>query len=278
VPPTTLKIENATTTGVQTLYHYQKYDEQHLIDLLKTRSIYCSNLGNLNDPWDSTFAFRIDDYESAAGTAEALIATAQPSRHGPEYDRMMDRRLAENPGLLRSVIDNLTQIVEAHNIESRRIYCLTLVVTSTLMWSHYSENHKGLCLEFAVKPDNVFATAFKVIYKEEFIPFELYQQDSASFLPFLVKAECWKYEEEYRLFLRVHDPSAPYPFPEHMRVEDNRIRLPEGSLASIVVGCLTPEHHAVRVRDLIAEHWPEVKLKRMFRHRYKYELEVREVD
>src|ERR1039458_3080564 len=29
----------------------------------------------------------------------------------------------------------------------RRIYCLTPDPCSTLMWSHYAENHRGICLE-----------------------------------------------------------------------------------------------------------------------------------
>jgi hypothetical protein len=35
-------------------------------------------------------------------------------------------------------------------LAERRIYCLTPKADSTLMWSHYADNHCGVCLEFSV--------------------------------------------------------------------------------------------------------------------------------
>jgi len=273
-----LKITNAWLDGVKTFYHYQKYDRGHLVDLLKTRRAFCSNLGNLNDPWDCRFSFKIDDSESARRTIASLKHTAIPSPQGPEHDRFMDEMLGDGPELLKLTTHMVAEHLHADNVKTRRIYCLTRVVTSTLMWSHYAQNHKGIALEFAVKPDNVFATAFKVFYEEEFLPFELYRGEDLALLPFLIKAFCWRYEEEYRLFLRIHEPDAPHPFPECMHVEDDRFKLPSDSLTAIVLGCQMSEETAIEIQQLRAEYWPEVHIKRMFRHRDRYELELRDFD
>jgi len=36
----------------------------------------------------------------------------------------------------------------AENLALRRFYCLTPFADNTLMWSHYADNHRGICLEF----------------------------------------------------------------------------------------------------------------------------------
>jgi hypothetical protein len=273
-----LKITNALDDSIKTLYHYQKYDKVHLIDVLQTRRAFCSNLGNINDPWDCTISFKIDTPESVMRTVSALKKTAIPSKHGPHIDRFMDEALGNDPRLLKIATDMTAESLQADNVQWRRLYCLTPCITSTLMWSHYAENHKGIGLEFAVKPDNVFATAFKVFYEEEFLPFELYRAEGLALLPFLIKAHCWRYEEEYRLFLRIHEPDALHPFPDCMHVEDDRFKLPADSLAAIVLGCRTPNETAIEIQQLVAEHWPEVRLKKMFQHRDRYELEIRDFD
>lgn len=93
-----------------------------------------------------------------------------------------------------------------------------------------------------------------------------------------MKAACWDYEEEYRLFLRVPDPTALYPFPEVMHVVDNRFKLPEDSLAAIVLGCCTPREVGIRIQELIAEYWPSVRMKKMVKKHDHYVLEVRDFD
>lgn len=267
------KLTKAIEEGVDTLYHYQRYNEEHIIDLLKNRRIFCSNLGNLNDPWDCRFCFKIDDPQSASRAIATFRQVARPSGKGPDYDRIMDEEL-ENPEMLRKVTGETVDALEAHNVQWRRIYCLTRDPCSTLMWSHYAENHKGICIEFAVSPNNVFATALKVLYKKELLPSTICEHTETALLPFFVKAECWSYEEEYRLFLRIHDANAPHPVREDMRVIDDKLLISEGSLTSIIIGCHTPHEIGVRIRQIADEFWPSVKVKQMHRHHDKYQLEI----
>ena len=131
---------------------------------------------------------------------------------------------------------------------------------------------------FRSKPDNVFATAFKVIYEEDFISGELFSDADAAFLPFIVKAKCWEYEQEYRLFLRIHDPEALHPFPEVMRVVDNRFNLPDDGLTAIVLGCCTPREVGIRIQQLIVEHWPSISIKKMLKQHDRYKLQVHNFD
>src|ERR1017187_4159645 len=49
-------------------------------------------------------------------------------------------------------MDDLSKDIQ-RMVSKRRICCLTRDPTSTLMWSHYAENHHGVCLEFGVDND-----------------------------------------------------------------------------------------------------------------------------
>jgi hypothetical protein len=67
------------------------------------------------------------------------------------------------------------------------------------MWSHYTESHKGLCLEFCTR-NAVFATAYQVAYSKAYPVFDVTSSDTESnLLPLLAKSASWAYEEEYRL-------------------------------------------------------------------------------
>lgn len=74
---------------------------------------------------------------------------------------------------------------------------------NTLMWAHYADSHKGICIKYEIKPSNLVDTSNRVIrlfnvkYNKEFplngeIPFV----DAL-----LTKGNYWEYEKECRLLL-----------------------------------------------------------------------------
>lgn len=81
------------------------------------------------------------------------------------------------------------------------IYCMSATRAHPLLWSHYADMHKGLCIQF----DHTkvpFAGASKVEYSAQY-PIVLYPFIDISDLTqkgILTKAEYWSYEQEYRLF------------------------------------------------------------------------------
>ncbi len=79
----------------------------------------------------------------------------------------------------------------------------TIEDCNPLMWAHYAEKHKGICIQYKVKPSNLFDTDDMVVrlldvnYDK---PFPLYGD-----IPFVdsmvVKGGSWRYENETRLIL-----------------------------------------------------------------------------
>lgn len=53
-------VDTAWGDGHRTLYHWQRFDESRLADLLSTQRIYCSSPRAFNDPWDCKPHFNSD--------------------------------------------------------------------------------------------------------------------------------------------------------------------------------------------------------------------------
>ncbi len=105
--------------------------------------------------------------------------------------------------------------------------CMSETKQSTLMWSHYADNHKGICVEFDLKrlkedPCGIISHIFPIVYRDERFPMrnieslidshkllrraiedeEDYSGDEAldDILPlFLIKSRDWEYEKEWRI-------------------------------------------------------------------------------
>jgi hypothetical protein len=66
-----------------------------------------------------------------------------------------------------------------------------------LLWSHYADSHKGVCVEFDATKLPI--SAFKVHYDNKY-PEAIYPNppDQRAFFPALRKSKEWKYEDEFR--------------------------------------------------------------------------------
>lgn len=87
--------------------------------------------------------------------------------------------------------------------------CMSTTWQEPLLWSHYADKHQGLCLEFDLTLDHTF---MKVNYVEErqklndFSKERLEDLTEADILTMLrTKFKAWKYEAEYRSFIRLED-------------------------------------------------------------------------
>lgn len=82
------------------------------------------------------------------------------------------------------------------------ILCLAGSRDSLLMWSHYADSHKGLCLEFRSQDEgDLFDAARTVTYQREYPSIRAFiDGESEKFMKaLLVKSDCWGYEREYRV-------------------------------------------------------------------------------
>jgi hypothetical protein len=255
------------------LYHYEKFVAERLSATLRDKRIYCSNPAGFNDPWDCKPWFNAEVLEvperlnrllaflrhrKDPGTDEAIINFWESRIRTKHYERVT---------LAYEMSEELTRTVH-----KRRIYCLTPCPHSTLMWSHYAENHKGICLEFSIH-NPTFRMALEVLYPEHYPVWaidDIEDQQNRAIDMILTKAKAWEYEHEFRL-ISPFDNEMESP----LRVKDGCIDVPDGALTAVIAGC---ESDYVAIRAIVHAHMPQLPVKRIIRTPDDFTLKIIDIE
>lgn len=188
-----------STGGFRRLYKYRSMGSQkqaeHARRVIVEGELYYASPSQFNDPFDSRLAI----------TDRIRPLTKEGRRKLNDFKEKQQADLENELG----------------------IFCLSEVNDDILMWSHYADFHRGICLEFQVHDHNEL---HRVEYSNERVVLELedlLDPDSEVVLNqlsrlCLVKATQWSYEREWRCI--VTEGSGVYPLPSKM-------------LTGIIFGC-----------------------------------------
>jgi hypothetical protein len=253
--------------GHTVLYHYEKFNREWLTATLCKQRVFCSDPTKLNDPWDckpvydSTFVREPDELEAFIHWTRTL-----PERRPPiQLETQFENRLRTDHVFRNEFIGTFS--TGAHSvIEKRRIYCLTPDLCSMLMWSHYGDSHRGLCLQFST--DNpLFRNAWKVEYSETYPRWAPHKMLDYSMAALLTKSAAWQYEDEFRILA-----SPTYREGDTLMLQDEDfLKLPPNSLKAVIAGC-RGDYEAVT--NIVRQHAPEVVVKRMVQIPNYYRLVI----
>jgi hypothetical protein len=251
--------------GLARLYHYEKFNAEWLEKTLRDQKIRCSDPSSLNDPWDCRPWF---DYRPMAEDPAKLEAMLDNFRNTDFADQparpKFEDRIRNNPDELRKFLGGLSQSFQ-REICKRRIYCLTPDACSVLMWSHYAENHRGICLEFHLG-NGLFLRARKVIYCSAYPIWVPQEMRATADQAILTKSKDWEYEQEWRLI-----GSPEYPEGDPLKPEGDYLRLPPRALKAVIAGC---EADYEAVERVVHQHAPGVPVRCVSRVPNHYRLEI----
>ncbi len=227
----------ALDNGVDRLFHYQPYNVEHLGNTIQHRLIRFAQASTFNDPWDCKPSFTVPDDEAELRRLVEFMRSAS-ERHTPEVNP--DVRAAhvehylKNPVQLRKDLAEASAEMWAQMDRRYRVYCLTRKPDCPLMWGHYADHHRGVCLEFDVRtPD--FCSAIQVNYSADYPRYSL--DDGTDLSPFHSKSADWAYEEEYRLVAQEESEALGRGT---LMTRDGFYRYSRGALVSIIIGsCAT---------------------------------------
>ena len=139
------------------------------------------------------------------------------------------------------------------------------------MWSHYSRNHRGICLEFGV-PNSKFVGAQPVRYQKEYLPLLLHEP--ASYLKMLlIKSDDWAREQEFRLICQRFTDVKESP----LILDGDYLSIGPNDLKSVIVGCQTDEQTINVVTELVEEYAPSIVVRRAVRSLNKYRLIIEDL-
>jgi len=122
-------------------------------------------------------------------------------------------------------------------IKSRGVFCASATADNILMWSHYSAEHRGLCIGYEIDYEKLkFADVFEVEYLESddrdvLEPNDLFDAKTAIRKLLTIKSHHWGYEKEWRLVLKsplANDASGEeHPAPGVIKEIIFGMRMPE---------------------------------------------------
>ena len=81
-----------------------------------------------------------------------------------------------------------------------RVFCVTESPTNALMWAHYADSHRGICIGFRSSSPALLACAKKVAYSSTVpsVDFDQNRQRAKESVA-LTKSRDWAYEHEWRI-------------------------------------------------------------------------------
>lgn len=259
--------------GIAKLYNFQPTLD-HLEGNLRENHIHCSNPANFNDAWDCKPYF---DPSSLADPAQRqkwiAFFRAQNAGLTPEQQTKIVRQHGpewyENNTLLRKSITETTLNVWKNNAERFRVFCLTTKPTSLLMWAHYGNKHKGLCLEFDATAEKIWR-ARRVVYADK-LPLAnadlILNPEALLEASLLTKSTEWSYEEEYRILARdgTIDPTFS------LATEGDFLKLPKGAITAVIAGSRA---NIDAVRDIVRKVSPGLPVKHAVQRPHEYHLDI----
>jgi len=224
--------------------------------IFNDRELYFAPPVAFNDPFDCGFHILCTG-EHNQQVLEASVFRIVRDKH-PEWSLQdhFDAAKQVAEAMLESRLDDTTQVFQDKLIgdTNSRVGILALTERSDdiLMWSHYADCHKGICLEFQTDLEvGYFVDAKPVAYSDEYPRLDLLkivkEESFRSSAPWmLTKANHWAYEKEWRILDFENGPGSQ--------------SFPARCLSGVILGCRIPDMGRAKVLKWVGqfEHKVEV--------------------
>lgn len=271
------------------LYRYvktlepKKYDEgkgnsesteisQKLKTAIQESKLFFSHPASFNDPLECTIPVTIENYDI----------------NREKYLSYIESVIDKGVGSLDDASERRKRIDEAIEygipIENCLVTCFTKDGNNQLMWSHYADQNKGVCLCYEIpdKPDEferqikwsdqsrLFINDFKLRFHEEAVTYQIkrpslhisntscpvekwkFDNDYLLMDAIFTKPKCWEYEHEWRLAL-ILPIGGKVAFAAGIDTSDYYAILPKEWLKEITFGLRLEEGHCKEIKEIFRE-------------------------
>ncbi len=213
------------------LYKYRTLNKE-LLDNARNDTIWLCSPARMNDPYESSIHVEFQDFANYLMSLEEyweqrkgirnidplcdadLLQIRQCDKPYEEYFNILETKYLFPPEYRIRLGEDLKQSIGAMlegQIEflksSVRFCSMSERYDSLLMWSHYSDQHKGVCIEYDVKSSDFLSDlCFPVIYTDKVFDATSYHTDVSktagmSLIAASYKHKDWGYEREWRIMV-----------------------------------------------------------------------------
>ncbi len=253
------------------LYKYYKVDS-NLENSLIYNYLWFSDPLDFNDPYDCNLS---PDTSQATYQEiyDYLKITFDKDNRGKSIKFLEDKvnYFCDNP----SEMERLGKEFDKKAVSEIGICCFSENDKALLMWSHYANKHKGICLTFDVNKDKELFTKhpYKVEYPQIY-PIYYWPRDIGKVKPFryliATKSEEWNYENEIRI-VRQH-----YYVKEKFR---GKVNFNKTSLLAIKFGYKSSESEQIKIKAIVEKvgGYEHVKFYKAKLKRFEFGIEFEEI-
>lgn len=244
------------------LFKYRNFEKYTILSLLN-KGLWLPKPSQLNDPFD--VQFKLNDADVSFQQFKDSFVHFQ-SWYFDKYKKRIKYNtfdlLFENNKPTYE-LKNKVRLFQKYwnsNCEKYGIFSLSETSTNSTMWSHYADNHSGICIGYDPKklfyqsPNNAIEWLKKVTYEDELNiirnAYLLYAQigmgiDKNAFNDFFrnmlsIKSKDWSYEQEWRFY-----------FPNS---GGQIFNLNIDAITSITFGLKTPEETKAAISHILRYH------------------------
>jgi len=222
-----------------------------------------------NDPYD--FFEGLICFENVPdGYREYLVDKYHPGFSEAEKKA----KLAEFASVSDSVaIEYVKKNGMFNEVKNRGVSCFSRKYDHMLMWSHYAQSHRGICIGFNMLQLYINVARYSgermialVNYVEEMEPVDYYYSNGEAILRWMkTKAAVWSYEEEIRIILNGLD---------YQGQENFIVNLDSDCFNSIYYGSMISNENRTLLDILTAEKMPNVEIFQMERQSNSFLLKA----
>ena len=185
-------------------------------EIITKSELYFANPLSFNDPFDCRPVFQIKAENTEIKRYYDGVLKRQAAHLNREARRAEAKRVAVDKDRKLTNPQNLEEFKRSYDstVTARvGMLCLSEVPDDPLMWSHYADSHRGICLAFDWR-DPFFAAAQQVRYAKQRPAINPVFHDNETMLEhaLLTKSDHWSYEREWRI-VHYRRGSGAYAYP-----------------------------------------------------------------
>jgi hypothetical protein len=184
------------------LYKYVSYETALLI--LSGQCLKYSVSDSFNDPFDLT----MDLMDPTIDMPSVIEDIKSHWTEDADLQNILISLFREQPGLFGQIFFEAFENIK----RDIGICCFSKSPLKTLMWSHYADHHRGVCLGFRFSdelPQSLMQ--FPVRYVNELTSSNLFEKPFLTIVNWLfTKSHVWEYEEEVRIALMNNNGLVPF--------------------------------------------------------------------
>lgn len=240
-------MEEEATHQRANLYKYRRWDT-NAMKIIVLRELYYGRPSEFNDPFDFRVTMRTD------GTRDQWFRLLAELVGQEEASALVDTRKWELPEFQARIRNNMIE-----RQMKAGVFCMSRKCDDILMWSHYADSHRGVCIEFSWDVERT--AVFDVEYPCEFPEISIFDPDWRERVLKLLytKSAQWCYENEVR----------------HIRKEGGGpVEIPPDWITAVIIGCQMPPSDAESVTEVVRRSLPEADVRRAKMRDFDFAIEI----